>query len=77
MADQVSAPTFEELVAEAKRETRETLAADGEDVPESFDAMEELWESGAMQEMIESGDYSNLPDVVRPNTDIDESADES
>jgi hypothetical protein len=56
------------MVDEAKRETREQLLKEGgEDAIEGWDAMTELWESGEMQEMIESGNYSDLPDSVRPN----------
>jgi hypothetical protein len=36
---------------------------------EAIDAMRELWESGEMQAMIESGDYSDLPAAVRPDAD--------
>jgi hypothetical protein len=67
VAEQVT-PSFEEMVDEAKRETREQLLEEGgEDAVEGWDAMSELWESGKMQEMIESGDYSDLPDSVRPD----------
>lgn len=56
------------MVDEAKRETREQLLEEGgEDAVEGWDAMSKLWESGKMQEMIESGDYSDLPDSVRPD----------
>lgn len=52
MAEQVTL-SFEEMVDEAKRETREhLLEAGGEDVVEGWDAMAKLWESGKMQEMI-------------------------
>lgn len=32
----------------------------------SFDAAQDLWESGELQRMIESGDFSDLPESVRP-----------
>jgi hypothetical protein len=55
-------------VIDAKEVTREYLLEEGgEEAVESWDAMTELWESGEMQEMIESGDYSDLPDSVRPD----------
>jgi hypothetical protein len=66
VAEQVT-PSFEEMIDEAKEATREQLLEEGgEDAIEGWDAMAELWESGKMQEMIESGDYSDLPDSVRP-----------
>jgi hypothetical protein len=67
VAEQVT-PSFEEMIDEAKEATREQLLeAGGEDAVEEWDAMAELWESGKMQEMIESGDFSDLPDSVRPD----------
>ena len=67
MAEQVT-PSFEAMIDESKEATREHLLEEGgEEAVESWDAMTELWESGEMQEMIESGDYSNLPDSVRPD----------
>ena len=56
------------MIDESKEATREHLLEEGgEETVESWDAMTELWESGEMQEMIESGDYSDLPDSVRPD----------
>lgn len=50
------------------RSDENTIPVDeGEDAVEEWDAMAELWESGKMQEMIESGDFSDLPDSVRPD----------
>ena len=67
MAEQVT-PSFEEMIDEAKEATRkQLLEAGGEDAVKEWDAMTELWESGKMQEMIESGDFSDLPDSVRPD----------
>jgi hypothetical protein len=67
VAEQVT-PSFEEMIDEAKEATREQLLeAAGEDAVEEWDAMAELWESGEMQKMINSKDYSQLPDSVRPN----------
>lgn len=67
MAEQVT-PNFEEMIDESKEATREHLLEEGgEEAIEGWDAMTELWESGKMQEMIESGDYSNLPESVRPD----------
>ena len=69
MAEQVT-PSFEEMIDEAKETTRERLLEEGgQDAVEGWDAMAELWESGKMQEMIESGDFSDLPDSVRPDHD--------
>ena len=69
MAEQLT-PSFEEMIDEAKESTREHLLEEGgEDAVEDWDAMTELWDSGEMQEMIESGDYSDLPDSVRPSGD--------
>lgn len=60
------------MVDEAKRETREQLLEEGgEEAVEGWDTMTELWESGEMQEMIEAGDYSDLPDSVRPDEELD------
>ena len=71
MAEQVT-PSFEEMIDEAKAETREQLLeAGGDDAVEEWDTMAELWESGEMQEMIKSGDYSDLPDSVRPDESDD------
>ena len=71
MAEQVT-PSFEKMIDEAKETTREQLLEEGgEDAVEGWDAMTELWESGKMQEMIESDDYSDLPDSVRPDESED------
>ena len=60
------------MIDEAKETTREQLLEEGgEDAVEEWDAMTELWKSGKMQEMIESGDYSDLPDSVRPDESED------
>ena len=53
-------------VYEALPGERQKVAGD-EDAVEEWDAMAELWESGKIQEMIESGDFSDLPDSVRPD----------
>jgi hypothetical protein len=56
------------LFSNHARETREQLLEEGgEDAVEGWDAMAELWESGKIRGMIESDDYSGLPDSVRPN----------
>ena len=56
------------MIDESKEATREHLLEEGgEEAVESWDAMTELGESGEMQETIESGDYSDLPDSVRPD----------
>jgi hypothetical protein len=34
-----------------------------------FDMMSELWDSGEMQEMLDNGDFSDIPDELRPNHD--------
>lgn len=58
------------MIDEAKEATREQLLEAGdEDAVEEWDAMAELWESGKIQEMIKSGDFSDLPDSVRPDED--------
>jgi len=67
VAEQVS-PSFESMIDESKEPTREHLIKEGgEEAVEGWDAMTELWESGEIQGMIESGDYSDLPDSVRPD----------
>ena len=41
--------------------------SDDRDYPE--DMMSELWDSGEMQEMLDSGDFSDIPDKLRPDHD--------
>lgn len=40
-----------------------------DDALEAFGAMERVRESGELQEMMESGDFSDLPPEVRPADD--------
>lgn len=47
-------------------DTADELSADA---LRAFGASETLWESGEMQEMIASGDFSDLPPEVRPGND--------
>ena len=67
MAKRVTRPTFDEMIEEAKADVRAFLDehADGE-VVEGWDESERLWDSGEMQEMIDDGDFSDLPAAVRP-----------
>lgn len=53
--------------SDAIEELREYLAEelDAEELA-AFDAAQELWESGELPRMIEVGDFSDLPDSVRP-----------
>lgn len=46
---------LEEIKAELDEEGRRQM-----------ELVDELWESGKMEEMIESGDFSDLPDELRP-----------
>lgn len=50
------------------RVTEEVKARLDEEGRRRIEIAERLWESGEMDEMIESGDFSDLPDDVRPES---------
>ena len=73
MAERVDQPDSES-VEEAQRRERAEFRADleeklSDDALRQFDLMDELWESGKVQEMINSGDFSDIPDELRPDHD--------
>jgi hypothetical protein len=58
---------FERVREELKQELNE-------EARRQMEIMDELWESGKMEEMIDNEDFSDLPDELRPEgyTDDDE-----
>jgi acetyl-CoA carboxylase beta subunit len=50
--------------AEFRADLEEKLS---DDALQRLEIMDELWETGKMQEMIDSGDFSDLPDELRPD----------
>jgi len=73
MAERVEQPDSEDIEEKQQRERAEFRAELEEklsdDALRRFDLMDELWESGRMQEMIDSGDFSDIPDELRPDHD--------
>lgn len=61
MADRMNATT--DAIEELRDYLENQLDAEA---MASFDTAQQLWESGELQQMIESGDFSTLPDSVRP-----------
>lgn len=71
MAERVERPDSEDI-EEKQQHQRAELRADlegklSDESLRQFDLMSELWDSGEMQEMIDSGDFSDIPDELRPN----------
>ena len=61
-----------EDVEEKQRRERTEFRADleeklSDDATERLEIIDELWETGKMQEMIDSGDFSGIPDEFRPD----------
>ena len=61
-----------EDIEEKQQRQRAELRADFEErlsdeSLQQFDLMSDLWDSGEMQEMIDSGDFSDIPDELRPD----------
>lgn len=71
MAERVEQPDSEDIEEKQQRQRAELRAdLEGKLSDESlrqFDLMSELWDSGKMQEMIDSGDFSDIPDELRPD----------
>ena len=73
MAERVEQPDSEDIEEKQRRERAE-FRADleeklSEDAIERLEIMDELRESGKLGEMIDSGDFSDLPDELRPDHD--------
>jgi rRNA maturation endonuclease Nob1 len=71
MAERVEHPDSEDIEEKQRRERAE-FRADleeklSEDAIERLEIMDELRESGKLGEMIDSGDFSDLPDELRPD----------
>ena len=71
MAERVEQPDSEDIEEKQRRERAE-FRADfeeklSEDAVERLEIMDELRESGKLGEMIDSGDFSDLPDELRPD----------
>ena len=71
MAERVERPDSEDI-EEKQQCQRAELRADleeklSDESLRQFDLMSELWDSGEMQEMIDSGDFSDVPDELRPD----------
>lgn len=73
MAERVERPDSEDIEEKQQRQRAELRAdLEGKLSDESlrqFDLMSELWDSGKMQEMIDNGDFSDLPDELRPDSE--------
>jgi hypothetical protein len=71
MAERVERPDSEDIKEKQQRQRAELRADLGEKLSDEslrqFDLMSELWDSGEMQEMIDSGDFSDIPDELRPD----------
>lgn len=71
MAERVEHPNSEDIEEKQRRERAE-FRADleeklSDDAIERLEIMDELRESGKLGEMIDSGDFSDLPDEFRPD----------
>ena len=71
MTERVEQPDSEE-VEEKQQRQRAELRTDleeklSDESIRQFDLMSELWDSGKMQEMLDSGDFSDMPDELRPD----------
>jgi rRNA maturation endonuclease Nob1 len=71
MAERVEHPDSEDIEEKQRRE-RAKFRADleeklSDDAIERLEIMDELRESGKLGEMIDSGDFSDLPDELRPD----------
>lgn len=71
MAERVEHPDSEDIEEKQRRERAEFRAELEEklsdDAIERLEIMDELRESGKLGEMIDSGDFSDLPDELRPD----------
>ena len=73
MAERVEQPDSEDIEEKQRRERAE-FRADleeklSEDAIERLEIMDELRESGKLGEMIDSGDFSDLPLELRPDSE--------
>lgn len=71
MAERVEHPDSEDIEEKQRRERAE-FRADleeklSDEAIERLEIMDELRESGKLGEMIDSGDFSDLPDELRPD----------
>jgi rRNA maturation endonuclease Nob1 len=71
MAERVEHPDSEDIEEKQRRERTE-FRADleeklSDEAIERLEIMDELRESGKLGEMIDSGDFSDLPDKLRPD----------
>jgi hypothetical protein len=73
MAERVERPDSEDIKKKQQHQRAELRADLEEKLSDEslrqFDLMSELWDSGEMQEMIDSGDFSDIPDELRPDHD--------
>lgn len=71
MAERVERPDSEDIEEKQQRQRAELRADLEEKLSDKslrqFDLMSELWDSEEMQEMIDSGDFSDIPDELRPD----------
>lgn len=71
MAERVERPDSEDIEEKQQRQRAELRADLEEKLSDEslrqFDLMSDLWDSGEMQEMIDSGDFSDIPDELRPD----------
>lgn len=71
MAERVEQPDSEDIEEKQQRQRAELRADLEEKLSDEslrqFDLMNELWDSGKMQEMIDNGDFSDIPDELRPD----------
>jgi hypothetical protein len=71
MAERVERSDSEDIEEKQQRQRAELRADLEEKLSDEslrqFDLMSELWDSGEMQEMIDSSDFSDIPDELRPD----------
>ena len=65
-----SQSSIEERQRRQRAELRTELETElSDEALRQFDIMSELWDSGEMQQMLDSGDFSGIPDELRPHDD--------
>ena len=73
MTERADQPDSEDIEEKQQRQCTELRADLEEKLSDEslrqFDLMSELWDSGKMQEMLDSGDFSDIPDELRPDHD--------
>lgn len=68
--DQPNSESIEEKQQRQRAELRAKLEQElSDDAIERLEIMDELRESGKIDEMIETGDFSEIPDELRPDHD--------